>query len=304
MSAETKIEWCDSTFNPWIGCTRVSPACDDCYAARSTPARTLGIAWGTGEPRRRTSDANWRLPLRWERNAAEFHAQHGRRRRVFCASLADVFDNEVDPAWRADLFRLIADTPSLDWLLLTKRIGNAGNMLPVPFDFDRIYPNVWLGATVVTQAEVDRDVPKLLATLAARRFLSIEPMLGPISLRWLAAWPQNSPTTAQKPGGHTDHLDGLRRLDWVIAGGESGPRARPASPDWFRTLRDECAAAGVPYLFKQWGAWLPMLGQMEGIPVTKKATLSDGWVVGHAGKKNAGRLLDGIQHSSFPRSAA
>lgn len=129
MSETTNIEWCDSTFNPWIGCTRVSPACDDCYAARSTPARTLGITWGPKEARRRTSPMSWSQPKKWERQHEAFFAVHGRRRRVFCASLADVFDNEVDLAWRVDLFQLIADTPNLDWLLLTKRIGNAARMI-------------------------------------------------------------------------------------------------------------------------------------------------------------------------------
>ncbi|GAB7542982.1 hypothetical protein CS8_026520 [Cupriavidus sp. 8B] len=120
MSESTKIEWTDATFNPWIGCTKVSPACDHCYAEVSTPARALRVTWGAKEDRHRTSAA----PLRWNAQHAEFFATHGRRRRVFCASLADVFDNAVDPAWRVDLLQLIADTPNLDWLL-TKRIGNA-----------------------------------------------------------------------------------------------------------------------------------------------------------------------------------
>lgn len=120
MSDKTNIEWCDSTFNPWIGCTKISPACDHCYAERQD-ARGIygGQHWGPGVPRKRTSAANWRKPMQWERQHAGFFAAHGRRRRVFCASLADVFDNAVPVQWRIDLMRLILDTPHLDWLLLT-----------------------------------------------------------------------------------------------------------------------------------------------------------------------------------------
>lgn len=287
MSEQTNIEWCDSTFNPWIGCTKVSPACDDCYAARSTPARTLNVAWGANEQRRRTSASNWALPLRWNASAAQFHAKHGRRQRVFCASLADVFDNQVPPEWRDDLWRLIEATPNLDWLLLTKRIGNAVNMLPVTSDFDRLYPHVWLGSTICNQAEADRDIQKLLAVPARVRFLSIEPLLGPVDLMG----------TGKNPSEAT----GLHLVDWVIAGGESGPRARPMSPDWVRKLRNQCFAAGVPFLFKQWGEWIPMLGQAEGLIVRPdKATTQDGWVMGWAGKKASGRLLDGVEHNEFP----
>lgn len=287
MSEQTNIEWCDSTFNPWIGCAKVSPACDDCYAARSTPARTLNVVWGANEQRRRTSASNWALPLRWNATAAQFQAKHGRRQRVFCASLADVFDNQVPTEWRDDLWRLIEATPNLDWLLLTKRIGNAANMLPVPTDFDRLYPHVWLGCTICNQAEADRDIPKLLAVPARVRFLSIEPLLGPVDL--------------MRTAKDCSETMGLQHIDWVIAGGESGPRARPMSPDWIRKLRDQCSAAGVPFLFKQWGEWIPMLGQAEGLIVRpNKATTEDGWVMGWAGKKASGRLLDGVEHNEFP----
>ncbi|MFJ7794381.1 phage Gp37/Gp68 family protein [Pseudomonas sp. NPDC096950] len=287
MSEQTNIEWCDSTFNPWIGCAKVSPACDDCYAARSTPARTMNVVWGAKEQRRRTSASNWALPLRWNATAAQFQAKHGRRQRVFCASLADVFDNQVPTEWRDDLWRLIEATPNLDWLLLTKRIGNAANMLPDSSDFDRLYPHVWLGSTICNQAEANRDILKLLEVPARVRFLSIEPLLGPVDLM----------STAKD----CSETMGLQHIDWVIAGGESGPRARPMSPDWIRKLRDQCSAAGVPFLFKQWGEWIPMLGQAEGLTVRpNKATTEDGWVMGWAGKKASGRLLDGVEHNEFP----
>jgi protein gp37 len=321
MSAQTKIEWADSTWNPWIGCTRVSPACDDCYAARSTPARRYGIQWGAGRPRRRTSVANWKLPLRW--NKAEFYAcpdcgWRGEgwmcgnavgnggsirgckgepvraRRRVFCASLADWLDNEVPIEWLVDLLDLIRQTPNLDWLLLTKRIGNWLRRLEAAHERVRLEvgadtvllplldwitewhagrppANVWLGATVVNQDEADRDIPKLMRVPARVRFLSIEPMLG-----------------------YIDVSAGIQYLSWIICGGESGPHARPMHPDWVRSLRDQCAAAGVPFLFKQWGEWAPNYLTENGERIESTMWMD------RMGKKAAGRQLDGREHSEFP----
>ena len=262
MSENTKIEWCDHTFNPWEGCQHAGPGCDGCYAEARNARFGGGTApnWGPGAPRRRTSAANWALPKRWNAQAATFMAQHGRRQRVFCASLADVFDNAVDPQWRDDLFELIAATPNLDWLLLTKRIGNVGNMLPVPFDFDRHFPHVWIGATIVNQAEADRDIPKLLGVPARVRFLSMEPLLGPVRLDTIyntdfgEGQPYLHPLIGRVSDGHGDSCS-APSVDWIIVGGESGSRARPMHPDWARSLRDQCRAAGVPFLFKQWGNW-------------------------------------------------
>lgn len=242
MAENTKIEWADHTFSPWTGCTKVSPACDHCYA-EGWAKRSGHVKWGSGQPRRRTSDANWRMPLKWNREAE----RTGVRPRVFCASLADVFDNAVDPQWREDLFDLIAATPNLDWLLLTKRIGNVGNMLPVPFDFDKHFPNVWLGATVVNQEEADRDIPKLLAVPAAKRFLSIEPMLGPVDLNYVRQRIQARRSQLARA------INGETWLDWVIVGSESGPGARrdPNMVSWVASLRDQCVNAGVAFLWKQ-----------------------------------------------------
>jgi protein gp37 len=186
MSENSKIEWTDHTFNPWEGCQKVGPGCDHCYA-ETRNARFGGgqaVNWGPGAPRRRTSPATWAMPRRWNAQADAFMAQHGRRQRVFCASLADVFDNAVDPQWRADLFTLIHQTPNLDWLLLTKRISNvpAMAMAMVAIIPGWLPDNVWLGATTTSQVEANRDIPKLLAVPARVRFLSIEPLLGPVNL--------------------------------------------------------------------------------------------------------------------------
>jgi protein gp37 len=300
MAETSKIEWTDATFNPWIGCTKVSPACDHCYAERSTPARTLGVVWGPHAERHRTSTSNWALPMRWEREHEAFFAQHGRRRRVFCASLADVFDNQVPHTWREDLWKLIEATPHLDWLILTKRIGIVATWSAL-FGWPA---NAWLGITVVNQEEADRDIPKLLEIPAAVRFLSIEPMLGPVDLHRLVVKAAEHPERGQPPVT----INALRGWhagpNWVICGGESGPNARPMHPDWARGLRDQCAAAGVAFTFKQWGEWAPLDG-MD--PELRIQTAKHPWRrmdgtrgVVNVGKKAAGRLLDGIEHNGFP----
>jgi protein gp37 len=246
MAERSAIEWTDHTFNPWIGCTKVGPGCDHCYAEQLATKR-LGVPWGPGAPRRRTTAA-WKQPRRWDRRAAAT----GVRERVFCASLADVFDNEVPTEWRSDLFALIRATPHLDWLLVTKRIGNAAHMIEAAGGMPA---NVWLGATIVNQAEADRDIPKLLATPATIRFLSMEPLLGPVDLRPLGQVYYAGGDFYGQPM-RAPMID--EALDWIIVGGESGPGARPMHPDWLISLRDQCAAAGVPFLFKQWGEWAPV----------------------------------------------
>ena len=335
MSENTKIEWCDHTFNPWEGCQKVGPGCDHCYA-ETRNARFAGgtaVNWGAGAPRRRTSPANWRKPLAWEEAHAEFFAAHGRRQRVFCASLADVFDNAVDPAWRVDLFRLIAKTPNLDWLLLTKRIGNAHAMLNEVVDelscgintWDELpWPGVSLGATIVDQVEADRDIEKLLMTPARRRFLSMEPLLGAVDLR---AWfdptgvccmremqscedcPADAPWIHGPTTEYADDGSGYNspEIDWVIVGGESGPGARPMHPGWARDLRDQCAAYGVPFLFKQWGEWLPVEPNgtaIRGCGTTPAREPVFRFAANHhftkVGKRAAGRHLDGRTHDEFP----
>jgi protein gp37 len=262
MAENSKIEWCDHTFNPWTGCAKVSPGCDNCYAEGwSKRAGDKVGKWGAGAARVRTSAANWKLPLKWNKQAEA----EGRRYRVFCASLADVFDNMVDPQWRMDLYAMIRATPNLDWLLLTKRVGNVNGWgLPVAGDGYSVLPNLWIGATIVNREEMLRDAPKLKGVPARIRFWSVEPMLGDLG---------------QVPA---DLLP-----EWVICGGESGPHARPTQGAWATSLRDQCKAAGVPFLFKQWGEWAPCVPPMP-----------DGMV--RLGKKAAGRLLEGVTHDGYP----
>ena len=226
MAEVTGIAWTDSTFNPWIGCTKVGPGCDHCYAeALDKRHRWQGDThWGTGKPRMRTSEANWAKPRAW--NKARL--KDGKTHRVFCASLADVFDNEVPTQWRNDLFNLIWETRALTWLVLTKRIGNARHMLPLTD-----IPNLWIGATIVNAEEAERDVPKLLAVHnVAKRFVSYEPALGPVD------W-------TRYPG-----------IDWIIVGGEStqGAKARPFDVRWAWDTITQAHDIGAEPFVKQLGS--------------------------------------------------
>lgn len=316
MAENSKIEWTTHTFNPWEGCQKVGPGCDNCYAEARDVRFTGGTHWGSGAPRRRTSKANWAKPMKWNRDSRDNVLRGYPRPRVFCASLADVFDNAVDQQWRADLFDLIRITPNLDWLLLTKRPGNIAKMLPAGWGDG--WPNVWLGCTVVNQEEADRDIPKLLAVPAAVRFLSMEPLLGPVDLTEIAI-----PRPDLRASVVFDVLRGtggfdrpLGKLDWVIVGGESGPHARPMHPDWARSLRDQCVAAGVPFLFKQWGEWGPSTPEeahlnphsgwrcFKGHPHVPRAeelySENGAAFIERKGKKAAGRKLDGVEWSQFP----
>jgi protein gp37 len=334
--AETAIEWTATrlpdgtalpgyTFNPWEGCQKVGPGCDHCYAEARNVRFTGGANWGPNAPRRRTSVANWRKPIQWNAEAA----RSGIRRNVFCASLADVFDNHdsISDAMRSDLGALIAATPSLNWMLLTKRVGNAARYLAMMFPTGTP-DNVWLGATVVNQAEADRDIPKLLAVPVAVRFLSMEPLLGPVDLTEVAiARPDLRASSIidvlQGTGGLASDPKG--RIDWIIVGGESGLHARPMHPDWARSLRDQCNAAGVPFFFKQWGEWVSAL-QIHGATAISSAPAAPGhsahpdrrrifggkldgqcfrgspdqYDMVQAGKKDAGRLLDGRSWDEMP----
>jgi protein gp37 len=286
MGESTKIQWADHTFNPWRGCTKVSAGCANCYAETQSKRNTgtLGV-WGPNGTRVVASESMWEEPLRWNRQAKA----DGVRRRVFCASLADVFEDWRGPmvdshgcrlvehggGWydatfdpnrpdltiqtvRQGLFDLIDDTPNLDWLLLTKRLENIVDMMPGSgwvTDKHRcipVRPNVWLGTSVENQQTADERIPHLLKVPAAVRFLSVEPMLGPVSLdisRWVECYHAGH-------GGRdheADHGECACHLDWVIVGGESGGKARPCRVEWVRSLVRQCQNSAVPCFVKQLG---------------------------------------------------
>ncbi len=373
--AETTIEWTGTrladgtmlpgfTFNPWIGCEKVSDACKFCYASVHTYARvsaSRGLPlWGPGSSRHVTSDANWRKPIGWNREAE----RSGIRRKVFCASLADVFEDRPDLAQpRARLARLISDTPALDWLLLTKRPENAQRLWQAACDQvvrDELEAsglsaaesfataiwgnNVWLGTTVESQAMAEKRIPALLRVPAAVRFLSVEPLLGSVDVsQWLRRvdvdWEHFiGPCKHGRDPWTRCELDcdhSRPALDWVIGGGESGPKARPMHPAWARSLRDQCTAAGVPFLFKQWGDWAPYAdderdcseagetaanmqtwmtpdGESGGVWLFDGDGSWSNWtgtppedmagvaILNRWGKKRAGRMLDGREWNGFP----
>lgn len=333
MAENSNIEWTDNTFNPIMGCTKVSPACKNCYAERDFDHRYGKVKWGPNGTRVLTSEANWKKPLKWNREAIA-----GPRPRVFCASLADVFEDWDGPIINSDgrkmlvsygdggkhiayegqsiypggkdwcdmnmddvrrrLFELIDATPNLDWLLLTKRPENIVRMTPPYFpggyipeagsmNQEHARQNLWLGTSVENKDYLWRiDSLKAAGGLASVLFLSCEPLLGPL------------PTLGEHLGG----------IDWVIAGGESGPDSRPSHPDWFRGIRDQCEAHSVPFHFKQWGEWLPIdhaLPEHDGAPETH--VWRDGpapddlpMLTLRVGKKAAGRLLDEETHDGLP----
>lgn len=317
MAENSHISWTDHTYNPWIGCTNVSPACDHCYAEKLATTR-LQVGWGDDAPRRRTK--TFKDVRKWQRHADEFLAEHGRYPRVFSASLADIFDNRVPPEWRTDFWALVRESNKLQWLIVTKRMPNVAKMLPA--DWSDRYRHVVLIITVANQAEADRDVPRLLKFKSLHPWLkvglSIEPMLGPVDLtdlpnatdlgegqRWLnalgthgTAYVYDAADTCVTPG-----------LDWVITGGESKQLAGkrdlvPLASSWVRDMARDCAAAGVPHHFKQWGHTIPESQfdvEMREVDeefvwadypkYNERRTVFKDWM---------GREINGVEHNGFP----
>ena len=335
MGAKTSIEWTDATVNFWWGCTKVGPGCDHCYA-ETLSARFGGAHWGVGAPRKKIKGAVkllHRLDNDYSEWAADFYAHkgnaetfgwpapsYGARRRVFIQSMSDIFDLEVPVEWFEEAWTTIERCARLNVQLVTKRISAVEKRL------SEIGRPAWpkhagLIVTVCNQAEADRDIPRLLSLKENLGIpwvgLSIEPMLGPMDIRRPFAKPGCAIFNAA--GAQEDIVEPEVGIDWVICGGESGPGARPMHPDWARALRDQCAQAGVPFFFKQWGAWVPPELARDHLdfagPVEGRSYLEGRWTENWAlpddpdalkpdmyrlGKKTAGRLLDGVTHDEMP----
>jgi protein gp37 len=320
MAANSSIEWCHHTFNPWIGCTKVSTGCANCYAeAYDNRWRRTSAGWGKGKPRSLTSPEYWTKPLQWNRKAAGATE----RPRVFCASLADWLDHEVPTDWLFRLLKLISLTPNLDWLLLSKRPqdfyarlslveagSSAGTNTPENTVAEELIsqwlrgtppPNAWIGTSLEDQTRADERLPALLKIPADIRFLSCEPLLGPVDLNIdgdLSDWccpecqSHNVDPSIYTPDGMRFNCFNCKTyqegepnrkplIHWVIVGGESGTKARPMSDRWALDLLDQCHEHSIPFLFKQWGEHN-----------------SDGE---RTGKKKAGRLLKEQEWNQFPR---
>lgn len=266
----SRISWTNHTYNPWLGCTRISEECLHCYAERDNVRRFHRVEWGPSGNRRRTSPATLRAPLTWNRQSVA----EGVRQRVFCASYADVFDGHpsIQQCWREDLWQTIRDTPALDWLLLTKRPENFERFLPETWGSG--YPNVCLMVSAATQRAADRRIPVLLETPAAKRGISAEPFLEAV-----------------------DFSGYLAGLDWVIVGAESGTGARPMEPQWARNVRDACDAANTPFFFKQWGCWSPQprSGTQQHVCANGEVLYFRNDAINHGGN-----ILDGRVHEEHP----
>lgn len=315
----TKIQWTTHTFNPWIGCMKVSDGCKNCYA-EAMDNRWKGGHWGPAGTRRQMSPAYWKQPLKWDKEAAAA----GQPAKVFCASMADVFEDNYD-TWSElqRLFKLISCTPNLIWQLLTKRPENIMRLIPESWE-GQLPSNVWIGTSVEDQASAKIRIPHLIKVPAVVRFLSCEPLLGPLDLNRVFMICKHWKANGGDPnvyGKYWWEPQGLvlagweNPIHWVIAGGESGHGARPMHPDWVRMLRDQCAAAKVPFFFKQWGEWRQYdhyaADNTRPLGMFKDNVFSHGNIVwdhrgasvhmAKVGKKMAGRHLDGKEHNEYPK---
>lgn len=310
----THIEWTDATWNPVTGCTRVSPGCVNCYIDWAPPFRIEGRHFTDRDGNRSHAiGATTGVRLHPDRLDWPLRKRSWRGKRVFVCSLADLFHDDVPDEYIARVFAVMALTPEVTYQVLTKRparmralltsgafadlLGDTLGMMLFEqriSDYDVTFPlpNVWLGVTVEDQQRADLRIPILLDTPAAVRWLSCEPLLGPVNL---------GRAVGTYYGG--DPREDESGIDWVVAGGESGPGARPMHPDWARSLRDQCRDAGVPFLFKQWGDLVTEEQAPEDItlPAVSWRHLGDDQPpVWRVGKKRAGRLLDGRTHDGYP----
>lgn len=329
MAEKTGISWTDHTANFWWGCMKVSPGCANCYAEAWSKRYGRAI-WGPAATTERwRTKGPWRDILRWDARAAA----DGVRRRVFAQSMSDFFEEHPQlDSWRAEACEILAGLKHLDVQLLTKRPENVRRMVPDAW-WEQWPAHVWIGTSVENQEWADRRIPLLLEVPAAVRFLSCEPLLGPVDLAHVplqtgSSRPIGNALLPPAAGGH---------VNWVIVGGESGAKARPMNPDWARAIRDLCRASGVPFHFKQWGEFGTASYDMTtGQPVFRYFQSEQQWIakahwinggicvdttgailtngadfqIAHypvaimhrVGKKRAGRLLDGREWNEFPAS--
>lgn len=279
MGKNSSIEWTNHTFNPWWGCSKVSEACKYCYA-ESWSKRIGKELWGDSTERRFFGDDHWAEPDQWNKEARKQHT----KMRVFCASMADVFEarENLDP-WRARLWKIIEDTQYLNWLLLSKRPENFATMIPWKYEYPR---NIWLGTTVENQQTANKRISALINQPAAIRFISCEPLLGLIDFTpWLINQKRK------------------KNINWVIVGGESGPYARPMNPEWVKNIRNQCVRFGVSFYFKQWGSWRPSNNgsyHSKHQIILKDFQGNDSIRLLKVGKKRAGRDFEGRIWNDIP----
>lgn len=312
MADNTKIEWTDATWNPITGCSVVSPGCTNCYAMRLAGTRLKHHPSRAGLTSDSKAGPVWNGDVRINRLWLHQPGEWRRSRRIFVCAHGDLFAEKVPDDWILDVLTVIACNPQHQFQVLTKRAERMQDFMSRADLLEDIYANwsgfsgsprevyswplhnLWLGVSAEDQKRADERLRELRETPAKLRWVSAEPLLGPIDL--------------------SRHID---RIDWVVAGGESGPGARPMHPDWARSLHDQCASAGVPFLFKQWGAWAPRGPESFGYPIVdgveRRRLTSSGdngsnlaatgcnhvWMQ-RLGKKAAGRLLDGVEHNGFP----
>lgn len=340
----TKIEWCDLTINPVVGCSKCSPGCDNCYAERIAAMRVKHPNPKISGKYAGTVDERGKWTGMFGRGPRSFHLPK-KSQRIFLGSMTDLFHEKMPSQWLYyDIFEPIAIREQHTFMMLTKRPDRMKEVIAyfeqtcLPQDYSWPLPNLWIGVTVCNQAEADEKIPVLLSIPAAKRFVSIEPMLGPINLGFRRA-PTDRDYRGWNGDGPIDYVETTRMddLHWVICGGETGKNARPMHPAWVRSLRDQCTEANVPFFFKGWGEWMHE-PRMDNPNDKRRAYFSQGWlfakkqkeikfllpsgetfmglladkieredyanaiVVKRVGKSRAGRLLDGREWNEFPKA--
>jgi len=328
MGSKTKIEWTDATWNPITGCTEISPGCANCYAARlaATRLRNVSAYKGLASLVQHGKKPLWKQQVRFNLERLEEPLHWRKPRKIFVCDMSDLFHEKVPQEWIAKIFQVMFRADWHTYQILTKRAGRMREIMQDLTTYSTMFggkplPHVWLGVSVENQRFADERIPMLLETPAAVRWISAEPLLGPINLDFIGPvgssksaigcrpcnWKQQT-ATAQS-GGHTCH-ESRPKLDWIVCGFESGPHARPGHPNWARSLRDQAVAASIPFFFKQWGEWAPAVRANAEGDITWPAPEHDKSVqpfgesgpwMQRWGKKVAGRLLDGREWSEFPK---